>query len=98
MVNGNLFIVDGQEALLIRGLLHSSAFGIQLSGTGDPGHYDHSGVRTHDFLIEESDALTTGQCPFTNVKIVNLHFTVFLYLFLFYTKTILYLATSVRRP
>ena len=52
MVNGNLFIVDGQEALLIRGLLHSSAFGTQLSGTGDPGHYDHTGVRTHDLLIE----------------------------------------------
>ena len=52
MVNGNSFIVDGQEALLIRGLLHSSAIGTQLSGTGDPGHYDHSGVRTHDLLIE----------------------------------------------
>ena len=47
----NLFIADGQEALLIRGLLHSSAFGTQLSGTGDPGHYDHSEIRTHDLLI-----------------------------------------------
>ena len=52
MVNGNLFIVDGQEALLIRGLLDSSAFGTQLSGTWDPGHYDHSGIQTHNILIE----------------------------------------------
>ena len=52
MVKGNLFIVDGQESLLIRGLLHSSAFGTQLSGTGDQGHNDHSGIRTHDLLNE----------------------------------------------
>ena len=48
----DLFIVDGQEALFIRGLLHSLAFGTKLSDTGDPGHYDHSVIRTHDLLIE----------------------------------------------
>ena len=24
----------------------------QSSGTGDPGHYDHSEIRTHDLFIE----------------------------------------------
>ena len=52
MVNGNLFVVDDQEALLIQGLLHSSAFGTQSSGTADPGHYDHSEIRTHDLSTE----------------------------------------------